>query len=135
MVDELDDLEQCGLFNRREIAKIDFLAYIEYETQLDALYELRKMSVAREFRNQGNKKLKKSKIRENGRMKTALTKVIRFHRKVSGVWIYAAAWEFDRNFNVVAARALMKEGLRVCPTSKDFWVEYLRVELTYLIIS
>lgn len=80
MVDELDDLEQRGLFNRREIAEIvkqrrkfeyrlkrpcplkqDFLAYIEYETQLDALRELRKKSVAREFRKQGNKKLKKSK--------------------------------------------------------------------------
>ncbi|KOM33792.1 hypothetical protein LR48_Vigan01g334800 [Vigna angularis] len=186
MVDELDDLEQRGLFNRREIAEIvkqrrkfeyrlkrpcplkqDFLAYIEYETQLDALRELRKKSVAREFRKQGNKKLKKSKsdvagllrimeiyelalkrykgdidlwfrylefcrIRENGRMKTALAKVIRFHPKVPGVWIYAAAWEFDRNLNVAAARALMQEGLRVCPTSEDLWVEYLRMELTYL---
>lgn len=62
----------------------------------------------------------------------ALAKVIRFHPKVPGVWIYAAAWEFDHNMNVAAARALMQEGLRVCPTSEDLWVEYLRLELTYL---
>lgn len=49
-----------------------------------------------------------------------------------GVWIYAAAWEFDNNLNAAAARALMHSGLRACPTSEDLWVEYLRMELTYL---
>lgn len=48
------------------------------------------------------------------------------------MWIYAAAWEFDHNLNVTAARALMQNGLRVCPTSEELWVEYLRMELTYL---
>lgn len=62
----------------------------------------------------------------------ALAKVVRFHPKVPGVWIYAAAWEFDHNLNVTAARALMQEGLRVCPASEDLWVEYLRMELTYI---
>lgn len=70
--------------------------------------------------------------RRNGRMKKALAQVIRFHPKVPGVWIYAAAWEFDNNLNAAAARALMHSGLRACPTSEDLWVEYLRMELTYL---
>ncbi|CAN0918665.1 U3 small nucleolar RNA-associated protein 6 homolog [Linum grandiflorum] len=70
--------------------------------------------------------------RKNGRMKKVLAQLIRFHPKVPGVWIYAAAWEFDNNLNVEAARALMQSGLRVCPTSEDLWVEYLRMELTYL---
>ncbi|CAH2056592.1 unnamed protein product [Thlaspi arvense] len=70
--------------------------------------------------------------RRNGRMKKVLAQVIRFHPKVPGVWIYAAAWEFDQNLNAAAARALMQSGLRVCPTSEDLWVEYLRMELTYL---
>lgn len=61
-----------------------------------------------------------------------LAQVIRFHPKVPGVWIYAAAWEFDHNLNIAAARALMQSGLRVCPASEDLWVEYLRMELTYL---
>lgn len=57
---------------------------------------------------------------------------IRFHPKVPGLWIYAAAWEFDQNLNVAAARALMQSGLRACPESEDLWIEYLRMELTYL---
>lgn len=80
MVDELDDLEQRGVFSRREIAEIvkqrrkfeyrlkrpcplkqDFLAYVEYETQLDTLRKLRTKSVARELKKQGNKNMKKSK--------------------------------------------------------------------------
>ncbi|RVW46023.1 U3 small nucleolar RNA-associated protein 6-like [Vitis vinifera] len=182
MVNELDDLERRGVFSRREIAEIvkqrrkfeyrlkrpsplkqDYLAYIEYEKQLDSLRRLRKKSVAREAK----KKTKKSvsdfagvsrileiyqlavmrykgdidlwfrylefcRERRNGRMKKVLAQVIRFHPKVPGVWIYAAAWEFDHNLNATAARALMQSGLRVCPTSEDLWVEYLRMELTYL---
>lgn len=48
------------------------------------------------------------------------------------MWIYAAAWEFDSNLNVATARALMQNGLKACSTSEDLWVEYLRMELTYL---
>ncbi|CAN1787701.1 U3 small nucleolar RNA-associated protein 6, partial [Linum perenne] len=70
--------------------------------------------------------------RKNERMKKVLAQLIRFHPKVPEVWIYAAAWEFDQNLNVEVARALMQSGLRVCPTSEDLWVEYLRMELTYL---
>ncbi|KAJ8761825.1 hypothetical protein K2173_004674 [Erythroxylum novogranatense] len=186
MVDELDDLERRGLFTRREIAEIvkrrrkfeyrlkrpspikqDFLAYIDYETQLDNLRRLRKKSVARELKRKGNKKMKMSvsdfsgvsriveiyrmavmrfkgdielwfrylefcRERRNGRMKKVLSHVIRLHPKVAGVWIYAAAWEFDHNLNVIGARALMQSGLRVSPNSEDLWVEYLRMELTYL---
>jgi len=80
MFDEFEDLEQRELFNKREITEIvkqrrkfeyrlkrpcplkeDFVAYIDYETQLDALRRLRKKSVARELKKQGNKNLKKSK--------------------------------------------------------------------------
>ncbi|XP_057462272.1 uncharacterized protein LOC130752506 [Actinidia eriantha] len=186
MITELDDLERRGLFSRREIAEIvkqrrkfeyrlkrpsllksDFEAYIDYEKKIDALRLLRKKAVAREMKEKGNKKMKKSvsdfagvsrileiyrlatnrfkgdielwfrylefcRERKNGRMKKVLAQVIRFHPKVPGVWIYAAAWEFDQNLNVTAARALMQSGLRTCPTSEDLWVEYLRMELTYL---
>ncbi|XP_010529444.1 PREDICTED: U3 small nucleolar RNA-associated protein 6 homolog [Tarenaya hassleriana] len=182
MVNELEDLEKRGIFTRVEIAEIvkqrrkfeyrlkrpsplkeDFIAYIDYETQLDQLRRLRKKAVAHEAK----KKMKKSvsdfsgvariveiyrlatmkykgdinlwfrylefcRQKKNGRMKKVLAQVIRFHPKVPGVWIYAAAWEFDQNLNVAAARALMQNGLRVCPHSEDLWVEYLRMELTYL---
>ncbi|KAL8461458.1 hypothetical protein ACS0TY_032796 [Phlomoides rotata] len=184
MLDELDDLEQRGLFSRQEIAEIvkkrrkfeyrlkrpsplkeDFLAYIDYEKQLDALRILRIKTFDRKFG--GGKQSKKTisdraavsrileiyrlattrfkgdielwfqylefcRARGHGRMKKVLAQLVRFHPKVPGVWIYAAAWEFDSNLNVAAARALMQNGLRACSTSEDLWVEYLRMELTYL---
>ncbi|CAL5386120.1 unnamed protein product [Camellia sinensis] len=77
MVDELDDLEHRGLFSRREIAEIvkqrrkfeyklkrlsplkqGFIAYIDYEKELEALRLLRKKAVAWELKKQ-NKKMKK----------------------------------------------------------------------------
>ncbi|PIA28791.1 hypothetical protein AQUCO_06600006v1 [Aquilegia coerulea] len=61
-----------------------------------------------------------------------MAKVIRFHPKKPSLYMYAAQWEFDHNLNAAAARALMMEGLRQCPNSEDLWVEYLRMELTYL---
>ncbi|KAJ0983039.1 hypothetical protein J5N97_011294 [Dioscorea zingiberensis] len=70
--------------------------------------------------------------RRHGRMRQALAQAVRFHPKGPGLWIYAAAWEFDQNLNVTAARALMQSGLRTCPKSEDLWMEYLRMELTYL---
>ncbi|CAL5077459.1 unnamed protein product [Urochloa decumbens] len=70
--------------------------------------------------------------KRHGRMKQVLAQAVRFHPKVPGLWIYAAAWEFDQNLNVAAARALMQSGLRTCPESEDMWIEYLRMELTYL---
>ena len=79
MITELDDLERRGLFSRREIAEIvkqrrkfeyrlkrpsliksDFEAYIDYEKKIDALRLLRKKAVAREMKEKGNKKMKKS---------------------------------------------------------------------------
>jgi U3 small nucleolar RNA-associated protein 6 len=61
-----------------------------------------------------------------------MAQATRYHPKVPGLWMYAAAWEFDQNLNVAAARALMQSGLRSCPESEDMWIEYLRMELTYL---
>ncbi|MQM15773.1 hypothetical protein Taro_048723, partial [Colocasia esculenta] len=199
MVDELEDLERRGLFTNDEIAEIvrrrrdfeyrlkrprplkqDFLDYVDYEIQLDALRVLRKKKILGELKRQrrrddeaGKGKKKGGKLwkrsisdvagvlrileiyrlavvrykgdldlwfrylefcreRRHGRMKQALAQAIRFHPKVPGLWIYAAAWEFDQNLNVAAARALMQNGLRECPTSEDIWIEYLRMELTYL---
>ena len=74
-VNELDDLERRVIFSRREIAEIvkqrrkfeyrlkrpsplkqDYLAYIEYEKQVDSLRRLRKKSIVPEAK----KKMKKS---------------------------------------------------------------------------
>ncbi|KAI5072003.1 hypothetical protein GOP47_0012109 [Adiantum capillus-veneris] len=65
------------------------------------------------------------------RMQKVLTKVLRLHPTVPDVWIYASAWEFEQNKNIVAARALMQRGLRMCSQSEQLWLEYFRLELVY----
>lgn len=60
-----------------------------------------------------------------------LTKALQLHPTASGLWSYAAAWEFEQNSNAAAARKLMQRGLRMCKTSQQLWLEYFRMELMY----
>lgn len=146
---------------RKQPLKQDYLSYIEYESHLDAFRKLRKKSISnsKKWKNsisdsacirrilriyreavlhyKGDvdlwfRYLEFCRSRRHGRMKEAIVQALRFHPKVPGLWIYAAAWEFDHNLNARAARALMQNGLKACPESEDLWVEYLRMELTYL---
>lgn len=58
-------------------------------------------------------------------------KAIQLHPAVPGLWIYASVWEAEHNSNVTAARALMQQGLRMCPKSEILWLEYFRMELIF----
>lgn len=60
-----------------------------------------------------------------------LTKALQLHPAASGLWSYAAAWEFEHNSNAAAARTLMQRGLRMCKGSHQLWLEYFRMELMY----
>ena len=64
-------------------------------------------------------------------MRQVLTKALQLHPAASGLWSYAAAWEFEHNSNAAAARTLMQRGLRMCKTSQQLWLEYFRMELLY----
>lgn len=115
MFDEFEDLEQRGLFNKREIAeivkqrrkfeyrlkrpcplKVDFVAYIDYETQLDALRRLRKKSVARELKKQGNKNLKKSKSDFAGLIRIIDTYELALKRYKGDIQLWFRYLEFCR---------------------------------------
>jgi len=48
------------------------------------------------------------------------------------LWIDAAAWEYEGNQNMLNARALMQQGLRLNDESQQLWSEYLRLELLYI---
>jgi len=52
-------------------------------------------------------------------------------RSVS-IWVDAAAWEYEGNQNMLNARALMQQGLRLNEESEQLWCEYLRLELLYI---
>ncbi|KAJ7294500.1 hypothetical protein O6H91_08G107700 [Diphasiastrum complanatum] len=185
MVPELEDLEKRGLFSRSEIKEIvrrrrdfeyllkrpsplkqDFLRYIEYEKQLEALRKLKKKALIKNMSQSGEQwrnslcdrscamrimliyeravtrfkgdlnlwlqYIEFCKSHGSKRMQRVMTKALKLHSTVPGLWIYAAVWEFEHNLNVTAARALMQRGLRMCPTSENLWLEYFRMELTYV---
>ena len=58
-------------------------------------------------------------------------KALQLHSTVPGLWIYAAVWEAEQMSNVAAARALMQQGLRMCPKSETLWLEYFHMELIF----
>eukprot|EP00899_Mesostigma_viride_P024657 jgi/Mesvir1/5376/Mv15455-RA.2 len=65
-------------------------------------------------------------------LQKAIANALRLHPTVPGLWIYAAAFEFEDNGNTSAARTLMQQGLRMCPGSQLLWHEYFRMELLYV---
>lgn len=60
-----------------------------------------------------------------------MTKALQYHPTAPGLWTFAAAWEFERNLNAAAARALMQQALRMCKHVGALWHEYFRMELLY----
>ncbi|KAF3455199.1 hypothetical protein FNV43_RR05647 [Rhamnella rubrinervis] len=151
MVDELDDLERRGLFTRREIAEIvkqrrkfeyrlkrpsplkqDYLAYIEYETQLDSLRRLRKKLVVREPKKEGinAKKNKKKKSDADFACVLRIVEIFRLAvmRYKGDIDLWFRYLEFCRERNNGKMKKVLAQAIRFHPKVP----EYLRMELTYL---
>ncbi|GAB5585659.1 U3 snoRNP protein [Umbelopsis nana] len=180
MVPELEDLEKKNLFSKTEIKaivkkrtnfeyalkrritkKVDFLRYIEYEMNLEALRKKRKSRIETKPTKQsisdyaGNRRiffiferaLRKFKgdlslwlqyiefAKANSANKTLgkiFADAIQLHPTKAPLWIMAASWEFEENANIVAARVLMQRGLRLNPSQAQLWHEYFRLEQVYI---
>ena len=175
-VPELEDLFKKGLFSKDEIKEVvakrtkfehkikrrgaileDFLAYIQYETELEQTRKQRyemlniraKHSVSdhsivkyilslyrravTKFR--GNMVLwdqyinfaKESK--SDKAMPKILASALQLHPESVDIWIKAANWEFKHLNNPASARALFLRGIRMNKESKSLWFEYFRMEL------
>ena len=61
-----------------------------------------------------------------------ITRLLRLHPTKAQVWIYAANTTFDENGDMTEARSHMQRGLRFCKSSKELWLAYARLELTYV---
>eukprot|EP00890_Picochlorum_soloecismus_P003580 jgi/Picsp_1/4222/NSC_01731-R1_protein len=144
---------------RRAALKKDYERYIEYEISLERLRKLRKKQrsidsksslaehcVVRRTHRIYERMLKKFKgdlelwnqwisfcqiSRSSRHMSQVLTRALQLHPTCSGLWTYAAVWEFEHNHNASAARILMQKGIRMCKNEKVLWVEYFRMELLY----
>ncbi|KAI8576019.1 hypothetical protein K450DRAFT_258984 [Umbelopsis ramanniana AG] len=180
MVPELEDLENKNLFSKTEIKaivkkrtnfeyalkrriskKVDYLRYIEYEMNLEALRKKRKSRLESKTAKQSlsdyagtrriffifERALRKFNgdislwlqyiefAKANGANKTLgkiFADAIQLHPTKPALWIMAASWEFEENANIVAARVLMQRGLRLNPGQAQLWHEYFRLEQLYI---
>ncbi|KAL1920616.1 uncharacterized protein VTP21DRAFT_993 [Calcarisporiella thermophila] len=179
MVPELEDLENKGIFSKAEVKsivkrrtkfeyalkrriskKIDYLRYVEYEMNLEALRKKRKSRLdiksktsisdyagVRRINFIFERALRKfggdvslwlqyiDFAKSSGASKTLgklFAKAIQLHPSKTSLWILAASWEFEENANIVAARTLMQRGLRLNPEKEQLWHEYFRLELAYV---
>jgi len=147
-------------FKRRAALKRDFLRCIEFETKLEELRKHRKKAlkikgkrgpaetgIVRRIHFTYERATRKFKAdldlwlawidyckssNSTKQMSKVVTKALQRHGHVAALWVEAASWEFERNANVAAARALMQQGLRHCRKDEGLWGEYLRMELLYV---
>ncbi|KAG0216542.1 U3 snoRNP protein [Mortierella sp. GBA30] len=179
MIPEMRDLEQKGIFTKKEITSIlkqrekyeyalkrriakkaDFLRYIEYEMNLEALRKKRRARMVSNTKQSisdyaGPRRIyfifKRCLIKFKGDIsiwlqyinyakKTGASRTlgkifaqaIQLHPANEKLWILAAAWEWEENANIVAARVLLQRALRLNTTTEALWHEYFRLELVYI---
>ncbi|KAG0370910.1 U3 small nucleolar RNA-associated protein 6-domain-containing protein [Gamsiella multidivaricata] len=179
MIPEMRDLEQKGIFSKKEIKSIlkkrekfeyalkrriskkaDFLRYIEYEMNLEALRKKRRARMVSNTKQSisdyaGPRRiyfiykrcLTKFKgdisiwlqyinyAKKTGASRTLgkiFAQAIQLHPMNEKMWILAAAWEWEENANIVAARVLLQRALRLNATTETLWHEYFRLELVYI---
>lgn len=67
----------------------------------------------------------------NKLLSRVLAKALRYHTDSVGLWLYAATFEFQKNLNVNAARAILQRALRNCAEKGDIWLAYFKMEIMY----
>ncbi|KIY02609.1 uncharacterized protein Z520_01074 [Fonsecaea multimorphosa CBS 102226] len=66
------------------------------------------------------------------KLQEMLTQVLRLHPTKSDLWIHAAQYAMEENGDVTEARSYMQRGLRFCKGSRAMWLEYARLEMSYI---
>lgn len=175
-VPELEDLFKKGLFSKDEIKEIvskrtkfehkikrrgailgDFLAYIQYEVELEQTrkqrYEMLNIRAKHTVSDhsivkyilslyrravtkfRGNMKLWDDYIsfardsKSDKSMPKILASALQMHSEAVDIWIKAANWELKHLNNPASARALFLRAIRINKESKTLWFEYFRMEL------
>ncbi len=175
-VPELEDLFKKGLFSQEEIKKIvakrtkfehkirrrgclldDFLAYIRYETDLEATRKERVAllkikgkhtvsdhSIVKSILSLYRKAVKKFRgymplwdqyiaFAQEANVSKTMTKIfasaLQMHPESVEIWVKSARWELDQLQNPSSARALFLRALRFNKTSLSLWLAYFEMEL------
>ena len=72
------------------------------------------------------------KMKANKKLQEIFTQVLRLHPTKSDLWIHAAQYAVEENGDMTEARGYIQRGLRFCKRSKAMWLEYARLEMSYI---
>jgi U3 small nucleolar RNA-associated protein 6 len=61
-----------------------------------------------------------------------LTSMVRLHPTTPEAWIYAATYAMGELGDMAKARSYMQRGLRFCKESQILWLEFAKLEMSYL---
>ncbi|KAF2794994.1 hypothetical protein K505DRAFT_240929 [Melanomma pulvis-pyrius CBS 109.77] len=173
-VPELNELERKKIFTREEISSIakkrsdfehiinargshpsDYVRYIHYEKNLDALRRKRIKRLGVKSTGSGHKNIffiyNRGVRKFSGdlglwmqyiefartekaykKLNEIFTAVVRLHPTKTALWIYAARYFMDTQADITNARSYMQRGLRFCKNSENLWLEYAKLETIYI---
>ncbi|EDU45791.1 hypothetical protein PtrSN002B_002514 [Pyrenophora tritici-repentis] len=171
---ELNELERKKIFTREEISSIakkrsdfehiinargshpeDYMRYIEFEKNVDALRRKRIKRLGARYKGHGqrtiyflyNRATRKfsgdltlwmqyidfaRKDKAYKRLNDIFTSVARLHPTKPDIWIIAANYFMETQADITNARSYMQRGLRFCKNSETMWVEYAKLETIYV---
>lgn len=66
------------------------------------------------------------------KLQEIFTRVLRLHPTKPDLWIHAAQYAVEENGDMTEARSYMQRGLRFCKGSRSLWLEYARLEISYI---
>ncbi|RAR07224.1 hepatocellular carcinoma-associated antigen 66 [Stemphylium lycopersici] len=171
---ELNELERKKIFSREEISSIarkrsdfehiinargshpeDYMRYIEFEKNVDALRRKRVKRLGVRYKGSGqrsiyflyNRATRKfsgdltlwmqyidfaRKDKAYKRLNDIFTSVARLHPTKPDIWILAANYFMDTQADITNARSYMQRGLRFCKSQDVMWLEYAKLETIYV---
>ncbi|KAF3047705.1 U3 snoRNP protein [Didymella heteroderae] len=171
---ELNELERKKIFTRDEIRSIakkrsdfehiinargshpaDYMRYIEFEKNIDALRQKRVKRLGIRHKGAGqrsiyflyNRATKKfsgdltlwlhyidfaRKDKAYRRLGDIFTSVVRLHPTKPELWTLAANYFMDTQADITNARSYMQRGLRFCKNSEEIWLDYAKLETIYV---
>jgi len=141
--------------NARGSRPSDWLRYIEFEKNVDALRRKRVKRLGAKYRGSGHRTIYSlynrgtrkfpgdlslwmqyiefaRKDKAYKRLNEIFTAVVRLHPTKPELWIYAASYFMETQADITDARSYMQRGLRFCRNSELLWLEYAKLETIYV---
>ena len=143
------------IVNARGAHPSDYLRYITFEKNVDALRRKRTKRLAVRYKGGGqriiyslyNRATRKfsgdltlwmqyidfaRRDKAYKRLNDIFTAVARLHPTKPDIWILAATYFMDTQADMTNARSYMQRGLRFCKNSDRLWLEYAKLETIYI---